>query len=359
MKKCRIIITLFIILFLAGCTRDISDKITEDDFPNPPLLTVVSSTVRNDMEISPDHEITMTFNNVMGSVNISISGVSGNTTLGSGNTSATFRAFSAIPEGTHILTVTGTDEYGQEVHQDAITFHIKKGVEPPPPSSSLIAFSSYRDGDYEIYVMKPDGSKMTPLTDNSAQDTQPAWSLSGDYIAFSSDRDGLYAWNSDIFIMRSDGSAQTNLTNSPSINEYNAFWSLDGNSIGFMTDRNGFEEYYIIDIDGTNIRPMDESNLADFYYPWIYLENLLIWNNFSGNYEIYLENFDGSYNLTNNVWDDKWASWSPNGEKIVFSSNRDMGNEIYEIYIMDADGSNQERITFSYTDNAHPCWSPF
>ena len=49
--------------------------------------------------------------------------------------------------------------------------------------------------------------------------------------------------------------------------------------------------------------------------------------------------------LTNEPSAEVYAIWSPDGSKIVFGSNRDGNYEIYEIYVMDADGSNQTRLT--------------
>ncbi len=77
-----------------------------------------------------------------------------------------------------------------------------------PTVISRIAFSSDRDGNYEIYVMNADGSGQTRLTDNEALEWFPTWSPDGRRIAFSSDRDG----NWDIYVMNADGSGQTRLT---------------------------------------------------------------------------------------------------------------------------------------------------
>src|SRR6266542_3810724 len=65
-----------------------------------------------------------------------------------------------------------------------------------------IAFASNRDGNWEIYAMNADGSGQTDLTNNLANDTQPAWSADGQKLDFTSDRDG----NEEIYVMNTDGS---------------------------------------------------------------------------------------------------------------------------------------------------------
>jgi Tol biopolymer transport system component len=44
------------------------------------------------------------------------------------------------------------------------------------PDGSLIAFTSYRTGNYEIWVMNADGSGQRNLTNHSAYDQEPCWS---------------------------------------------------------------------------------------------------------------------------------------------------------------------------------------
>lgn len=59
--------------------------------------------------------------------------------------------------------------------------------------------------------------------------------------------------------------------------------------------------------------------------------------------------------LTKNSFDDRYASYSPSGEIILFESNRD-GN--WEIYLMDSAGMNQQRLTFNENDDRRPTWHP-
>ena len=53
--------------------------------------------------------------------------------------------------------------------------------------------------------------------------------------------------------------------------------------------------------------------------------------------------------------DDFSPSWSPDGTKIAFTSHMDDNREIY---IMNADGSNQTRLTNEPTGDFYPSWSP-
>jgi len=68
-------------------------------------------------------------------------------------------------------------------------------------------------------------------------------------------------------------------------------------------------------------------------------------------------NSDGSgeMRLTNNIAKDEYPKWSPDGNKILFASARDLKEEIY---IMDSDGNNQIRLTYSIEENSNPVFSP-
>ena len=70
------------------------------------------------------------------------------------------------------------------------------------PTTPKILFTSARDGNYEVYIMNPDGSEQINLTQHRAQDLDAIWSPTGERILFISDRDG----RRDLYLMDPDGS---------------------------------------------------------------------------------------------------------------------------------------------------------
>jgi Tol biopolymer transport system component len=80
----------------------------------------------------------------------------------------------------------------------------------------------------------------------------------------------------------------------------------------------------------------------------------------SGKFEIYTMGAEGNTltRLTNNPAKDEYPSWSPDGTKIVFDSDRE--NKTAAIYVMDADGTNVTHLTKpgSKASETHPAWSP-
>ncbi len=222
-----------------------------------------------------------------------------------------------------------------------------------PQTHSRIVFDSYRDGNWEIYVMNPDGSGQTRLTDNPAYDREPSWSPDGRRIVFDSGRDG----NGEIYVMNADGSDQIRLTDNPAV-DGSPSWSPDGHGIVFDSNRDENYNIYVMNADGSDQTRLTDNSARDFSPSWSPDGRRIAFaSHRDGSRDIYVMNADGSgqTRLTDNsAWDGS-PSWSPNGRRIVFTSNRDGNNEIY---VMNTDGSGQTRLTDNPAIDSSPSWSP-
>jgi Tol biopolymer transport system component len=82
------------------------------------------------------------------------------------------------------------------------------------PDGSRIAFQSVRGENYDIEVMRPDGSQRTRLSTSPAYDGQFSWSPDSKRLAFISGRDGF----DGVYVVRVDGGETTRLTTRASLN---------------------------------------------------------------------------------------------------------------------------------------------
>jgi Tol biopolymer transport system component len=244
---------------------------------------------------------------------------------------------------------------------------------PTPEFTGELVFQVCNGCD--IYVINADGTGLRRLTDGM----DPAWSPDGKKVAFARWRDPR-----GIYVIDEDGSNETLLfgwsqAKAPA-------WSPDGSHIAFTRQYGGREE----DVE------------RSFYgfqwtlpaHPWWklglvrvedrYSTDLLCYDHsfsptwspdgrviaYDSDYGLHLTSPDGSFGgqtygrhinaLSTDVRDTSPA-WSPDGTKIAFMFNQ---HDHWEIYVMNADGSNRVRLTKEepFTprppNNVSPAWSP-
>lgn len=224
----------------------------------------------------------------------------------------------------------------------------------PASPQGRIAFVSQRDGNNEIYTMRPDGSDVIRLTNNKADDLFPVWSPDGTAILFTSNRDG----NLDIFVMGATGLAPHNLTQNAARDRLGR-WSPNGSEIVFQSDRDGNDDIFIMSADGRGTPTQLTTNRAgDFAPAWSPNgQSIAFISDRDGMYEIYSMTREGgvAVRLTKNQSGSIYPAWSPDGQKIAFQS---FNGRASDIYVMNVLGGDIVRLTTSPAQDGEPVWSP-
>lgn len=237
----------------------------------------------------------------------------------------------------------------------------------------------------EIYLMDGDGTNQRRLTVNTSFDGFPALSPEGRRIVFDSNRRravGEPFNTSDLFLMNTDGTAQTFLTRGSS-----ATWSPDGREIAFHASASGKgrpikpdpgaatsdNDIFVVNLDellknGTRPKNITNSPAAiDDDPDWSPDGQKIVYTTHpttddpvnSSSTEIYVVDADGAggtTRLTNNTEEERAPGWSPDGKRIVFCCRR--GGPDFEICVMNADGTGQVQLTDNSVPDLTPSWSP-
>ena len=217
-----------------------------------------------------------------------------------------------------------------------------------------IAFVSERDGDPEIFVMNVDGSHQLQITNNGAADLDPRWSPDRKYLAYISEESGDREINR-VAIVKDEYSFDR-LTTSPGADEMHR-WSPDGQRIAFISNRNGAPEIYLMNSNGSEFMRVTSDDSGPKLSGWSPDGQWLAYF-LDGDFPepgILTRNPDGVNVNRLTITKDSEVHWSSDGQKIAFTSMRD-DNE--ELYIMNADGSGQTRLTHNKARDYQPSWSP-
>ena len=240
------------------------------------------------------------------------------------------------------------------------------------PDGQWLLFESRR-GDppsTQLYLVRSDGTYERLLANlPTGENTQAAFSPSGNWIVFRNENAG----QADLYAVRFDGLGSAVKLTDDAANDRQPDWSPDGSKIVFASNRDGQPDLYSLDVipilsGGAITAPSRlTNNLVEETNPHFSPANssVLVFAGFdpaaaTPNWEIYLGTILGpgsgiaAMNLSNSLGADMEPAWSPNGTRIVFTSNRDSAE--MEIYTMNADGSLPAVIPNAKTREFRPNW---
>ena len=224
------------------------------------------------------------------------------------------------------------------------------------PDGSQIAFAAASGGQptVALYVMNKDASGVTRLTSDVDSDWEysPSWSQDGSKIAFS----GFIFDSGEIWVIGSDGTGLTQLTDHPEHASVQPSWSPDGSKIAYAHWTHALwpdsdDRIYVMNADGTGVTPLTPSSptcpsgfkkQSDSDPVWSPDGNRILFTRLSGcetwsYWSIFVMNADGTgaVELKRGTHE---ADWSPDGSRIVYLTDES------HIFVMNADGTGQTLI---------------
>jgi Tol biopolymer transport system component len=275
--------------------------------------------------------------------------------VGGSSAAAPPSTVSAMPGVVGLIAWQRNDTDGSHIwtmHADGSAKRaIADGARPSwSPDGAKIVFESSGG----IATMDPDGSHGTPVLDHGSA---PSYSPDGTKIVFQSYDSGTSDW--DIFVMNANGTDVTNITNHLS-KDVDPRWSPDGTKIAFSSDRDdGFGEVWVMGANGSNPTNLTGKGHLGDEPDWSPDGTRIA---YCGPSIIGVMNADGSGNGIQTGGPDRMPAWSPDGTRIVFTSHRDLNDELY---VMTADGlgspvrlTNDNAAGSTFPEDWYASWQP-
>ncbi|MFC2168248.1 methyltransferase domain-containing protein [Acidobacteriota bacterium] len=215
-----------------------------------------------------------------------------------------------------------------------------------------------REVDYILFfkaseVVRESSLDLKQITFDSALDYHVKWSPDGKMLAFTSQRDG----EPEIWIIPTEGGSAVKLETGLS-GDHHISWSPEGTHLTFDASPTGPPCIYTILTKGSTPKKLTLEQGASFHPNWSPNGKSIAFASFRGSSsDIWIMPSEGgqSLQLTNHEATDYHPVWSPDGLSIAFSSKR-QGN--YDIWEVSTSGGDPTQLTFHKSDDDHVCWSP-
>jgi Tol biopolymer transport system component len=180
------------------------------------------------------------------------------------------------------------------------------------PKGRRIAVGKLAGGNRDIYLFDEGGRELARLTSDPAEDSWPAWSPDGKWIAFNSKRDGRW----EIYVIKADGTAERRLTRHESQRSLSPSWSPDGRRIVFYVEKgDGKDQINVMNADGSGVTAVTNDAFNNIFPVWISKTRIV----YGQGKQIVAVDADGS-NMTSLGIESHYARYSPDGSKIAYAT---------------------------------------
>lgn len=233
---------------------------------------------------------------------------------------------SISPDGTKLLYYTYRNGPPHIYYYDLITkrehqvtnHQVYWDFNPTWGTDNKILFQSDRNGGMGIYMTDLSGKDVRQVISDTLWNATPAMSRDGSKIAYSSRASRKEKFNIKVYDLVSKET--TTITHSPG-HSIRPEWSPDDKMIYFHSDRYGTDDLFAMNIDGSNVQ-----------------------------------------RLTDGESNENTPRISPDGTRILFASNDSFPKNEYkqrtsELYVMNADGTQKQRLTNNNRDEFFPSWT--
>ena len=222
------------------------------------------------------------------------------------------------------------------------------------PDGNKIAFTSYKDGNPDLYVKDIYSGKVDKISSKQGINISPSWSPDGKKIALTL---SLNNGNSEVYSISLKSKRLERMTHDWAT-DVSPSWSPDGKKIAFVSSRAGTPQIYSLNTKTGKIKRLTFEGNYNTSPDWAPGGDKIVYSGLiSGKYNLHIITPDGQFHqqLTYGEGNNEDPSWSPDGRFLTFSSDR-TGQK--EIYIMRGDGTGQKKITHGKGNKTNPDWAP-